>query len=149
MAAAAGGGAQILGQALEGGQRGDESGLLLGGHARQAFGDDGGALGGDPVVPPTALWGDLNPCGAEVFRVTQAADQAERVELADHPGQHGGVQTLDLGEFGKAQRPADGDYAEHRRLGRGEPFAGGGGLQLAGEPQHDAPEPDYRVLIHA
>src|ERR1700734_932515 len=38
--AAAGGRAQVLSEALEGGQRGDEGGLLLGGHARQALGDD-------------------------------------------------------------------------------------------------------------
>ena len=124
LAAAAGGRAQVLGQALEDGQRGDERGLLFGGNARQAFGDDGGALGGDPVVPAPALWGDLDPRGAEVLRVAQAADQAERIELAHHPGQHGGIQALDLGEFGKAQRPAHCGRAEHGRLGWGEPFAG-------------------------
>jgi MFS transporter, ACDE family, multidrug resistance protein len=114
--------AQVLGQVLQRRQRRDQGVRLFGGQARDPFGQDRGAFGGDALVGLPPLGGDLDPGGAEVVRVAQPADQAERVELADDPGQHGRVEPLDLGEFGQAERATVRDDAEHRRLGRGQPL---------------------------
>jgi MFS transporter, ACDE family, multidrug resistance protein len=110
---------QVLGEVLQRGQRGDQGGRLPWGQARHPFGQDRGSLRGDALIGLLALGGDLDPGRAEIVRVTQPADQAERIELADDPGQHGRVEALDLGEIGEAERAAVGDDAEHGRLGRG------------------------------
>jgi len=121
-APAADGGPQVLGEVVQRGQGGDQGGLLLGGQARHAFGQDRGSLRGDALIGLRALGGDLDPGGAEIVGITQPLDQAERIELADHPGQHGRVEALELGEFGEAERAAARDDAEHGRLSRGQPL---------------------------
>src|SRR5580658_6976439 len=140
---------QVLGQVFQRGQRGGQGGLLFGGQAGHAFGQDGGSLRRDALIGLLALGGDLDAGGAEVVRVAQPPDQAERVKLADHPGQHGRVEALDLGEFGEAERAAVGDDAEHGRLRRGQPLPHRGRVQLPREPQDDPPETDDGLLVHA
>jgi MFS transporter, ACDE family, multidrug resistance protein len=113
---------QILGQVLQRGERCDQGGRLLGRQARHTLGQDRGPLRGDALAGLLPLGGDLHPGGAEIVGITQPPDQAERVELADYPGQHGGVEALDLGEFGQAERATIRDDAEHGRLGGGQPL---------------------------
>jgi ACDE family multidrug resistance protein len=141
--------AQVLGEVLQRGQRGDQGGRLLGRQARHSFGQDRGSLRGDALVGLLSLGGDLDPGGAEIVGVTQPPDQAERIKLADDPGQHGRVEALDVGEFGEAERAAVGHDAEHGRLGRGEPLPHRGRVQLPREPQDDPPQPDDGLVVHA
>jgi MFS family permease len=148
-AAAADHGPQVLGEVLQRGQRGDQGGLLLGRQARHAFGQDRGSLRGDALIGLLPFGGDLDPGGAEVFGVAQPPDQAERVELADDPGQHGRVEALDLGEFGETERAAVGDDAEHGGLGRGQSLPHRGRVQLPREPQDDPPQADDGLVVHA
>ncbi|HLN71554.1 MAG TPA: MFS transporter [Streptosporangiaceae bacterium] len=112
-AATADRGPQVLGEVLQRGQRDDQGVGLLGGHVRDAFGQDRGSLRGDALIRLLPLGRDLDPGGAEIVGVAQPPDQAERIELAHDPGQHGRVEALDLGEFGQTERAAVGDDAEH------------------------------------
>jgi MFS transporter, ACDE family, multidrug resistance protein len=140
---------QVLGQVFQRGQRGGQGGLLLGGQAGHAFGQDRGSLRRDALKGLFPFGGGLDAGGAEVVGVTQAADQAKRIKLADHAGQHGRVEALDLGEFGEAERAAVGDDAEHGCLRRGQPLPHRGRVQLPREPQDDPPETDNGLLVHA
>jgi MFS transporter, ACDE family, multidrug resistance protein len=141
--------AQVLGEVLQRGQRGDQGGRLFGRQARHPFGQDRGSLRGDALVGLLPLGGDLDPGGAEIVGVTQPPDQAERIKLADDPGQHGRVEALDVGEFGETERAAVGHDAEHGRLRRSEPLPHRGRVQLPREPQDDPPQADDGLVVHA
>src|SRR5580692_234815 len=140
---------QVLGQVLQRRQRREQRGLLTAGQARYRFGDHREALRPDPLVDAAALRRDLDPGRAEVVWIAQPVDQAVFIELADDTGQHRRVDALELGEFGQAERSAHAGDAQHRGLGRGQPFLPGGGVELPREIQDDTPQPDDRVTVHA
>ena len=97
--------ARAGGQRLERGQRRRQSvGLPVRQRGEAARPTAGCAPRGRGPAAAPARGGRLDERGAPVVRIGAAVQQARVLELADDPGQHRGVDALDLGQLGDPHR---------------------------------------------